>query len=184
MKKLLLLSVSLLISAVSFSQTSESDPMLNFFISKNKKTIKNYSIDSIELTIVNQINKLRKSNGLNELEIEVKTKVKTKKDKIDINLNTYCSVHSQNQLVSNEIYHSNIQSNSITSENCYILKVFGGWWPLDLKQLSSKIYDSWITSKLHTRNMLVSGNTIGIAIELYPINSGAGYDISSTMVIR
>jgi len=171
MKKLLLLSVSLLIAAVSFSQTAKSDPMLNFFISKNKKTIKKYSIDSIELTIVNQINKLRKSNGLNELEI-------------DINLNTYCSVHSQNQLVSNEIYHSNIQSNSITSENCYILKVFGGWWPLDLKQLSSKIYDSWITSKLHTRNMLVSGNTIGIAIELYPINSGAGYDISSTMVIR
>ena len=63
MKKLLLLLVALLIGAVSFSQTSESDPMLNFFISKNKKTIKNYSIDSIELIIVNQINKLRKSNG-------------------------------------------------------------------------------------------------------------------------
>jgi len=170
MKKLLLLTV-FITSSFCFSQSYDSDPMLDFIIMKNQKTLEKYSIDSIEIVIVNEINKLRKSNGLNELTI-------------DDNLNNYCSVHSKNQLTSNEIYHSNIQSNSIASENCYMLKVFGGWWTLDLKHLSSKIYDSWITSKLHTNNMLIDGSIIGIAIELYPINSGAGYDISSTMIIR
>lgn len=171
MKKLSLVLVALLIGAVSFSQTNHGDLCTGYFSRINKEHLSKYSIDSLEIILIKKINKFRDSNNISS--------VISNSD-----LNRYCEEHSQNQLQNGDIYHSDISSINAISENVYIQKVYGSWWLLDLIQTTNQIFDSWITSKLHNRNMLVPGSDIGIAIELYPINNGAGYDISCTMVIR
>ena len=102
----------------------------------------------------------------------------------DDSLSAYSKLWSENMLLKDKIYHSNITENGITSENVYLSKSFGVF-PMEKEYLSSiteRIFNSWLKSEKHRENMLIDDvKSIGISIVL--IANGM-VDESSTMVVR
>jgi uncharacterized protein YkwD len=129
------------------------------------------NIDSLENELLKKINNLRIENGINPL-IE------------NDSLNEYSKKWSENMLLNNKIYHSNITENGIVAENIYLSKSFG-IFPMEKEYLSSvtdRIFNSWLKSEKHKQNMLSKNiDAIGIAIVLMP---NGMVDESSTMIVR
>ena len=142
-----------------------------YCFSNNKNRIKEMNIDSVENVLVKKINNLRIENGINPL-IE------------NDSLNEYSKKWSENMLLNNKIYHSNITENGIVAENIYLSKSFG-IFPMEKEYLSSvtdRIFNSWLKSEKHKQNMLSKNiDAIGIAIVLMP---NGMVDESSTMIVR
>ena len=166
MKNLVIL-FSLLLSVKGYSQND----MVSYSIENNKKVVSQMDIDSLENVLIGMINSFRVSKGLIVL---------TK----DESLSIYADKWSSNMLVKNKIYHSDIQSNSIVAENVYISKSFGVF-PMTkeyVSEVTNRIYNSWLTSEKHKKNMLTEGiNKIGVSIVLLP---NGMIDESSTMVVN
>ena len=145
--------------------------LTDYCYSNNKNIVKKVNIDSLENVLLEKINNLRIENGINPL-IE------------DDSLSAYSKLWSENMLLKDKIYHSNITENGITSENVYLSKSFGVF-PMEKEYLSSiteRIFNSWLKSEKHRENMLIDDvKSIGISIVL--IANGM-VDESSTMVVR
>jgi uncharacterized protein YkwD len=166
MKNLVIL-FSLILGVEAYSQND----MVSYSIENNKKVVSQMDIDSLETVLIGMINSFRVSHGLSVL---------TK----DESLSIYADEWSVNMLNKNKIYHSDIQSNSIVAENVYISKSFGVF-PMTkeyVSEVTNRIYNSWLTSEKHKKNMLTEGvNKIGISIVLLP---NGMVDESSTMVVN
>ncbi len=143
----------------------------DYCYSNNKNSVKEMNIDSLENELLKKINNLRIENGINPL-IE------------NDSLNEYSKKWSENMLLNNKIYHSNITENGIVAENIYLSKSFG-IFPMEKEYLSSvtdRIFNSWLKSEKHKQNMLSKNiDAIGIAIVLMP---NGMVDESSTMIVR
>jgi uncharacterized protein YkwD len=129
------------------------------------------NIDSLENVLVKKINNFRTENGLNPL-IE------------NDSLSEYSKKWSENMLLQDKIYHSNITENGIVSENVYMSKGFGVF-PMEKEYISlvtDRIFNSWLKSEKHRKNMLIDDvKSIGLSIVLIP---NGMVDESSTMVMR
>jgi uncharacterized protein YkwD len=143
----------------------------DYCYSNNKNRVKEMNIDSLENVLVKKINNLRTENGINPL-IE------------NDSLSEYSKKWSENMLLQDKIYHSNIIEHGIAAENVYISKSFG-IFPLEKEYLSSvtdRIFNSWLKSEKHNQNMLIKNvDEIGISIVLMPDGM---VDESSTMIVR
>jgi len=166
MKKLVV-SLSLLVSVVSFGQ----DYFTEYCYSNNKKIVKELNIDSLENVLLRKINDFRVQNGLNVLII-------------DETLNTYSEKWSRNMLSKDKIYHSSIGDNDIVSENVFMTKSFGVF-PMEknnLLTIADRIFKSWLNSENHKNNMLLRDvKNIGLSIVLIP---NGMIDESATMVVN
>jgi len=166
MKKLVV-SLSLLISVVSFGQ----DYFTEYCYSNNKKIVNELNIDSLENVLLRKINDFRVENGLNVLNV-------------DENLNTYSEKWSRNMLSKDKIYHSSIGDNGIVSENVFMTKSFGVF-PMEknnLLTIADRIFKSWLNSENHKNNMLLKDvKNIGVSIVLIP---NGMIDESATMVVN
>ena len=166
MKKLVV-SLSLLVSVVSFGQ----DYFTEYCYSNNKKIVKELNIDSLENVLLRKINDFRVQNGLNVLII-------------DETLNTYSEKWSRNMLSKDKIYHSRIGDNDIVSENVFMTKSFGVF-PMEknnLLTIADRIFKSWLNSENHKNNMLLRDvKNIGLSIVLIP---NGMIDESATMVVN
>ena len=166
MKNLVIL-FSLLLSVKGYSQND----MVSYSIENNKKVVSQMDIDSLETVLIGMINSFRVSHGLSVLTI-------------DESLSIYADEWSVNMLSKNKIYHSDIQINSSVAENVYISKSFGVF-PMTkeyVSEVTNRIYNSWLTSEKHKKNMLTEGiNKIGVSIVLLP---NGMVDESSTMVVN
>jgi uncharacterized protein YkwD len=145
--------------------------LTDYCYSNNKNIVKKVNIDSLENVLLEKINNLRIENGINPL-IE------------DDSLSTYSKLWSENMLLKDKIYHSNITENGIASENVYLSKSFGVF-PMEkayILLVTDRIFNSWITSEKHRNNMLLEDvKSIGLSIVLIP---NGMVDESSTMVVR
>lgn len=166
MKKLVV-SLSLLVSVVSFGQ----DYFTEYCYSNNKKIVSDLNIDSLENVLLLKINDFRVDNGLNVLII-------------DETLNTYSEKWSRNMLSKDKIYHSSIGDNGIVSENVFMTKSFGVF-PMEknnLLTIADRIFKSWLNSENHKNNMLLKDvKNIGVSIVLIP---NGMIDESATMVVN
>lgn len=166
MKKLVV-SLSLLVSVVSFGQ----DYFTEYCYSNNKKIVSDLNIDSLENVLLLKINDFRVDNGLNVLII-------------DETLNTYSEKWSRNMLSKDKIYHSSIGDNGIVSENVFMTKSFGVF-PMEknnLLTIADRIFKSWLNSENHKNNMLLRDvKNIGLSIVLIP---NGMIDESATMVVN
>jgi uncharacterized protein YkwD len=139
--------------------------------SNNKNRVKEMNIDSLENVLVKKINNLRTENGINPL-IE------------NDSLSEYSKKWSENMLLQDKIYHSNIIEHGIAAENVYISKSFGVF-PMEKEYLSyvtDRIFSSWLKSEKHKQNMLSKNvDAIGISIVLMPDGM---VDEASTMIVR
>jgi uncharacterized protein YkwD len=142
-----------------------------YYYSNNKNRVKEMNIDSLENVLVKKINNFRTENGLNPL-IE------------NDSLSEYSKKWSENMLLQDKIYHSNITENGIVSENVYMSKGFGVF-PMEKEYISlvtDRIFNSWLKSEKHRKNMLIDDvKSIGLSIVLIP---NGMVDESSTMVMR
>jgi uncharacterized protein YkwD len=145
--------------------------LTDYCYSNNKNIVKKVNIDSLENVLLEKINNLRIENGINPL-IE------------DDSLSAYSKLWSENMLLKDKIYHSNITENGIASENVYLSKSFGVF-PMEkayILLVTDRIFNSWITSEKHRNNMLLEDvKSIGLSIVLIP---NGMVDESSTMVVR
>lgn len=166
MKKLVV-SLSLLVSVVSFGQ----DYFTEYCYSNNKKIVSELNIDSLENVLLRKINDFRVQNGLNVLNE-------------DENLNTYSEKWSRNMLSKDKIYHSIIGDNGIVTENVFMTKSFGVF-PMEknnLLTIADRIFKSWLNSENHKNNMLLKDvKNIGVSIVLIP---NGMIDESATMVVN
>jgi uncharacterized protein YkwD len=142
-----------------------------YYYSNNKNRVKEMNIDSLENVLVKKINNFRTENGLNPL-IE------------NDSLSEYSKKWSENMLLQDKIYHSNITENGIVSENVYMSNGFGVF-PMEKEYISlvtDRIFNSWLKSEKHRKNMLIDDvKSIGLSIVLIP---NGMVDESSTMVMR
>jgi uncharacterized protein YkwD len=165
-------SISIFFLFMLFNALGQSQfNFTEYCFSNNKNRIKEMNIDSVENVLVKKINNLRIENGINPL-IE------------NDSLNEYSKKWSENMLLKDKIYHSNINENGIVAENVY-LSISFGVFPIEKEYLSSvtdRIFNSWITSEKHRNNMLLEDvKSIGLSIVLIP---NGMVDESSTMVVR
>jgi len=168
MKKLIV-SLFLLISGISFGQNGFD--FEEYCYANNKKIVEELNIDSLENVLINKINNLRVSNGVEPL-IRITS------------LDQYAENWSYHMLKKEKIYHSEISDGGIVAENVYLRKSFGVF-PMEKEPLyktSDEIFDSWFTSEKHKSNMLHAAvKNVGLSIVLLP---GGMIDQSATIVVR
>lgn len=168
--KTLTLIFLFLISISSYSQTSKND-VQKILIERSKKEYNKINFDSLSLETIKLINKYRKENGLSVLSVD--------KSLVEYSKNwgkTICD----NQTLS----HSDIKNVGIIAENIYGTFIYGTFFcNADyFKNEPKSIFESWVSSSFHNKNML---NTEATKIGFYIYTEYNGeYKMRAVMVLK
>ena len=179
MKNLITLLTLILTINVSYGQnesTLTAEDRLEILDSmqyaSNRKVISTVDIDSLENELTMLINNLRVKNNLNTL--------KTNKS-----LKLYSSKWSDHILNTHNLSHSNIREGGVTAENVWAYFMWGKIWVKReyITSLANDIYNDWLTSPLHKKNMLLSNiKEIGVSISID--KRGYNKQVGATMVVN
>ena len=179
MKNLITLLTLILTINVSYGQnesTLTAEDRLEMLDSmqyaSNRKVISTVDIDSLENELTMLINNLRVKNNLNTL--------KTNKS-----LKLYSSKWSDHILNTHNLSHSNIREGGVTAENVWSYFMWGKIWVKReyITSLANDIYNDWLTSPLHKKNMLLSDiKEIGVSISVD--KRGYNKQVGATMVVN
>lgn len=169
MKNILVIILSLVLFT-GYSQTSKND-VQKMLVERSKKEYNKINFDSLSLETIKLVNKYRKENGLSVLFV-------------DKSLIEYSKNWGKTMCDNETLSHSDIKSADIIAENIYGTFIYGTFFcNADyFKNEPKSIFESWVSSPFHNKNML---NTEATKIGFYIYTEYNGeYKMRAVMVLK